>query len=63
MEFFLKNDISKFIYKTETDSQSLKTNAWLSKRKGGRGRDRMGVWEWQMHTFVFTVDNQQGLAV
>ena len=30
----LKNNINKLIYKTETDSQSQKTNLWLSK------------WEW-----------------
>ena len=31
----LKNDIDEFIYKTETDSQTSKTNLWLSKGKWG----------------------------
>ena len=31
-----KNDISKLIYTTETDSQKKKTNIWLPKGKGGR---------------------------
>ena len=30
-----KNDTSELIYKTETDSQILKTNLWLPKGKGG----------------------------
>ena len=33
-----KNDTNKLIYKTETDSQTLKTNLWLPKGKhGGEG--------------------------
>ena len=31
----LKNDTNEFIYKTETDSQVLKTNLWLPKGKSG----------------------------
>ena len=38
-----KNDKMN-IYKTETDSQTLKTNLWLPKGKG-RGRDKLGVWD------------------
>ena len=30
-----KNDTNEIIYKTEMDSQTLKTNVWLSKEKGG----------------------------
>ena len=39
-----KNDTNEFIYKTETDSQTLKTNLWLP---GGKvvGRDKLGVWD------------------
>ena len=33
----LKYDINKLTYKTETDSQTLKTNLWLPNGKGGRG--------------------------
>ena len=39
-----KNDTSDLIYKTGTDSQTLKTNLWLPKRKGG-WRDKLGVWD------------------
>ena len=30
-----KKDTKELIYKTETDSQTLKTNLWLRKRKSG----------------------------
>ena len=32
----LKNDTNELIYKTETDSQTLKTNLWLPKWKHER---------------------------
>ena len=38
----LKDDTNELIYKTETDSQTLKTNVWLPKEKHG-GRDKLGV--------------------
>ena len=44
----LKTDTNEFIYKTETDLQTLKTNLWLSKGRGGRGgesRDKLDVWD------------------
>ena len=33
----LKNDVNEFVYKTVTDSQTLKTISWLpkGKRRGG----------------------------
>ena len=36
--------IYELIYKTETDSQTWKTNLWLPNRKGG-GRDKLGGWD------------------
>ena len=39
-----KNDTNELIHKTETDSQTSKTNLWLPKEKGGR-RDKLGVWD------------------
>ena len=39
-----KIDTNMFIYKTEIDSQTYKTNLWLPKRKGGVG-DKLGIWE------------------
>ena len=41
-----KVDTNEFIYKTETDLQSLKTNIWLAKEKGWvGGRNKLGVWD------------------
>ena len=38
----LKNDTNELIYKTETDSQTQKTNLWLPKGEGVR--DKLEVW-------------------
>ena len=35
---------NEFMYKTEIDPQTQKTNLWLPKRKG-EGRDKSGVWD------------------
>ena len=44
MQNLKKNDANELIYKTETDSQTYRTNLQLA---GGRvgGRDRLGVWD------------------
>ena len=34
MEFFFKVDTDELIYKTETDSQTLRMNIWLPRGKG-----------------------------
>ena len=56
-----KNDTNDLIYKTETDSQTSKTNLWLPKGKRGGGRDKLGVWDQQIHTTIYKTDNQQDL--
>ena len=38
-----KNDTNELIYKTEIDPQTQKTNLWLPKGNGGRGKLR--VWD------------------
>ena len=43
MESEKKMDTIELIYKTEIDSQTLKTNLWLPKGKHG-GRNKLGVW-------------------
>ena len=40
----LKKKTNELIYKTETDSQTQKTNLWLPKGKGG-GKDKLGGWD------------------
>ena len=37
-----KNDTNELIYKTETDSQTQKTNLWFPQGKG-QGRDKLEV--------------------
>ena len=39
-----KNDTNKLIYKTETNSQTYKTNSWLPKGKV-EGADKLAVWD------------------
>ena len=39
-----KNDSNELSYKTETDSQTSKTNLWLPKGKGEE-RDKLRVWD------------------
>ena len=36
-----KDDTDELIYKTETDSQTYRTDLWLPKESGGR--DKLGV--------------------
>jgi len=57
-----KSDIRELIYKTETDTQTLKTNLRLPKGKEG-GRDGLRVWDWHMHSIVYGMDSQRGPAV
>ena len=49
----LKNDTSDLIYKTETDSQTWKTNLWLS-RVGGK----LGVWI-NRYTLLYKICKQR----
>ena len=44
----LKNDTNEPFYKTEIDSQTSKTNSWLSKEKGV-GKNELGI---NIHTAV-----------
>ena len=57
----LKNDTNEFIYKTETDSQ--RKQAYGYQRGKGVGRDKLGVWDKNIHTTIYKIDNQQGPTV
>ena len=54
-----KNITNSFIYKTETDSQTQKTNLWLPKGEGSR--DELGVWNEQIHTtkMIFKLSSER----
>ena len=55
--------ISDLIYRTETHSQTQKMHVQLPKEKGGAGRDKLGVWDQQIHTNIYKIDKQQGPTV
>ena len=50
------------IYKTETDSQTQKTNR-ATKGDGEWGRGRSEVWDQQMQTTRYKINKQQGPVV
>ena len=52
----LKYDTNELIQKTETDSQTWRTDFWLPS-----GRDGQGVWDQQMQTIIYRMDKQQVL--
>ena len=57
----LNNSTNEITYKTETDSQTQKINLLLP--KGNAGRDKLGVWDLQMHTTMHKIDKQHGFTV
>ena len=59
----LKKDTSELTCRTETDSQTLKTNLWLPKGVGGREGWTWGQWDWHMHTAVYGRVGQQGPVI
>ena len=58
----LKYDINEFIYETETNSQTQRTDLF---QWGGRGwrRDGVGVWDQQMQIIIYRMDKQQGPTI
>ena len=61
----LKYDANELIYEIETDSQTQKTDWWLPKGKGekgkgkGWGRDKLGVWDYQIQITTYKIDKQE----
>ena len=49
-----KRDTNELICRTQTDSQTLKTNIWFPKKSGG-GKDGWGICEWHMDTLVYGI--------
>ena len=61
--FLYTNNKGTYIYKTEIDPQTQKTNLWLPKGKGGGEKDKLGVWDEQIFTTIYKIDNQQGPTI
>ena len=58
-----KNDTNEHIYKTESDSQILKTHYGYQTRQTGK-RDGLRIWDWHMHFVVmYGMDGQPGPTV
>ena len=59
---YIKKDTNKLICRTEAVSQTLK---YFGYKRGqvGDGRDRLGVWDWHVHTEVYEMIGQWGPAV
>ena len=38
-------------------------HTWLPKGKGGGERDKLGVWDQQIHNTAYKIDKQQGPTV
>ena len=58
----LKGNTNALTYKTERDSQTLRTNLGVLGRRM-RGRDSYGVGDGHVHTAIFKMNNQQGPTV
>ena len=71
-EYHTKSDRGRQIYDV-TYTESKNTDTWISLQNRNRlrewthgyqgevrGRDRLRVWGWHVHTTVFKTDNQQG---
>ena len=55
-----KNHTNEFICRTETDSQTLKTNYGYQKGQVA-GRDGLRVWDWPVHTEIYVMTGQWDL--
>ena len=56
-----KYDTKELIYKTETDTQTQRTDLWLP--RGRRQRGEPGVWDLQKQTIIYRMDKQKGPTV
>ena len=52
----LKYDTNELIYKTETDSQTQKTNLWLPNKVERWGIDKLGVWDLHIHSTIYIIN-------
>ena len=48
--------VNLFIKQKQTHRLREQTDDYRGK---SGGRDRLGVWDWQVHTAIFKIDNQQ----
>ena len=54
-----QNIIQMNLFTKQKQAQIQRTNLWLPKGKvGWCGRDKLGVWDWQMPATVYKIDEQ-----
>ena len=65
LQRFLKSWNSKFKFNILAKEQGTVTgNTYYTSSKIYKWRrDRLGVWDWHVHTAIFKIDNQQGPTV
>ena len=54
-----KKSLNKFIYKTETDSQTQKTNLWLPKGKDWAREEKIRKSDYHINIIKCKIDDQQ----
>ena len=52
-----------FTKQKQTHRHRKQTYGYQRGKVGGGGMDKLGVWDWHIHTTVFKTDNQQGPTV
>ena len=57
-----EKDTNELIYKTEIDIEDKLT---VNKADSGEmmGTDKLGVWDWHIHTTIYKIGKQQGFTV
>ena len=53
-----KNDTNEFIYKRNRLTD-IENNLMVTKRERGWGRDKLGVWDYQIQTTTYKIGKQQ----
>ena len=53
--------MNEFNYKTKTDSQT--ENKFMVTKQEKKGRDKLGIRDYQIHTTMYKTDKQQGFSV
>ena len=58
-----KQIIQMNLFTKQKKTHNLENKLMISRVGRGKGRGRLGVWSWHVHTAIFKVDNQQGPTV
>ena len=59
----LKKMIQMNLFTKQKQTHRLRKKLMVIKGERWEGRDKLGVWDWHIHTTKFKIDNQQGPTV